>query len=49
LATGASLVLAGILSRQADELKAAYAPYVDLQVTDEQEGWILMTASARST
>ena len=49
LATGASLVLAGILSRQADELKAAYAPYVDMQVTDEQEGWILMTASARST
>jgi ribosomal protein L11 methyltransferase len=49
LATGASLVLAGILSRQADDLKAAYAPYVDLQVTDEQEGWILMTASARST
>ena len=49
LAAGASLVLAGILSRQADELKAAYAPYVDLQVTDEQEGWILMTASARST
>lgn len=49
LAPDASLVLAGILSRQADELKAAYAPYVDLQVTDEQEGWILMTASARTT
>ena len=49
LASGASLVLAGILSRQADELKTAYAPYVDLQVTDEQEGWILMTASARTT
>lgn len=49
LAPGASLVLAGILSRQADELKTAYAPYVDLQVTDEQEGWILMTASARTT
>jgi len=49
LAPGASLVLAGVLSRQADELKTAYAPYVDLQVTDEQEGWILMTASARIT
>lgn len=49
LAPGASLVLAGILSRQADELTQAYAPYVDLQVTDEQEGWILMTARARST
>jgi ribosomal protein L11 methyltransferase len=42
---GGSLVLAGILSRQADELKAAYAPYCQLQVSDEEDGWILMTAS----
>ncbi len=41
---GGALVLAGILERQADELKAAYAPYVQLQVADSQEGWILMTA-----
>ncbi|HEX7890122.1 MAG TPA: 50S ribosomal protein L11 methyltransferase [Ramlibacter sp.] len=41
---GGSLVLAGILSRQADELKAAYAPYGQLQVSDEEDGWILMTA-----
>ena len=47
LAPGASLVLAGILSRQAEELQQAYAPFVDLVVTDEQEGWILMTATAR--
>jgi ribosomal protein L11 methyltransferase len=46
LAPGASLVLAGILSRQADELKDAYAPHVRLDVADEQEGWILMTATA---
>jgi ribosomal protein L11 methyltransferase len=38
------LVLAGILERQADELKAAYAPYARLEVADTQEGWILMTA-----
>jgi ribosomal protein L11 methyltransferase len=38
------LVLAGILERQAEELKAAYAPWVALEVTDNQEGWILMTA-----
>jgi ribosomal protein L11 methyltransferase len=37
------LVLAGILERQADELKAAYAPWVALQVSDMQDGWILMT------
>ncbi|WP_341908286.1 50S ribosomal protein L11 methyltransferase [Polaromonas sp. YR568] len=41
---GGNLVLAGILDRQADELKAAYAPYCQLTVHDAQEGWILMTA-----
>jgi len=44
LAPGAHLVLAGILERQADELKAAYAPYVALEVADQEDGWILMTA-----
>lgn len=48
LAPDASLVLAGILSRQAEELQEAYAPWVDLVVSDEQEGWILMTATART-
>jgi ribosomal protein L11 methyltransferase len=41
---GGHLVLAGILDRQADELKTAYLPYCQLQVHDTQEGWILMTA-----
>ncbi|MDP2817935.1 MAG: 50S ribosomal protein L11 methyltransferase [Polaromonas sp.] len=44
VAPGGSLVLAGILERQADELKAAYAPYCQLQVSDQEDGWILMTA-----
>ena len=44
LAPGAHLVLAGILERQADELKAAYAPWLQLEVSDSEEGWILMTA-----
>ena len=44
LDAGADLVLAGILERQADELKAAYAPWLRLQVTATDEGWILMTA-----
>ena len=43
---GGHLVLAGILERQADELKAAYAPWLALEVADTQEGWILMTAKA---
>ncbi|NDP39433.1 MAG: 50S ribosomal protein L11 methyltransferase [Rhodoferax sp.] len=45
VAPGGSLVLAGILAAQADELKAAYAPYCQLAIADQQEGWILMTAS----
>ena len=45
VAKGGSLVLAGILERQADELKAAYAPYCQLEVANTEEGWILMTAS----
>jgi ribosomal protein L11 methyltransferase len=43
VAAGGSLVLAGILERQADELKAAYAPWILLEVSDTQDGWILMT------
>ncbi len=44
VAPGGNLVLAGILARQADELVAAYAPYMRLTVADELDGWILMTA-----
>lgn len=44
LAPGGHLVLAGILERQTDELTAAYAPWVKLDVADRQEGWALMTA-----
>lgn len=38
------LVLAGILERQAQELHAAYAPWLSLEVSDTEDGWILMTA-----
>ena len=38
------LVLAGILERQAQELQAAYSPYIELVVSDSEDGWILMTA-----
>ncbi|MBL8328148.1 MAG: 50S ribosomal protein L11 methyltransferase [Rubrivivax sp.] len=44
VARGGDLVLAGILARQADELTAAYAPWLALRVQDAEEGWILMTA-----
>ena len=45
VAKGGNLVMAGILARQADELKVAYAPWCALQVADSEDGWILMTAS----
>lgn len=44
VSAGGHLVLAGILQRQAEELKQAYAPYCELQVADAEDGWILMTA-----
>ena len=44
VAKGGHLVLAGILARQADELKAAYSPWCALEVADSEDGWILMTA-----
>ena len=44
VAEGGHLVMAGILQRQADELKAAYAPWCALEVLDTEDGWILMVA-----
>jgi ribosomal protein L11 methyltransferase len=44
VAPGGHLVLAGILARQADELRAAYAAWCELAVVDEEDGWILMSA-----
>ncbi len=43
---GASLVLAGILERQAQELIQAYSPYCKLSVVDALDGWILMSAQS---
>ena len=43
----ADLVLSGILERQADELVQAYRPYAELSVSDQEDGWVLMTARFR--
>ncbi|WHZ10491.1 MAG: Ribosomal protein L11 methyltransferase [Burkholderiaceae bacterium] len=45
VASGGELVLAGILERQADEMRAAYAAHAKLAVTDREDGWVLMTAT----
>ncbi|WP_394779569.1 50S ribosomal protein L11 methyltransferase [Undibacterium sp.] len=42
VAPGGSLVLSGVLSRQADEVAAAYAPYIKLSVWAEHEGWVAL-------
>ncbi|HET7527919.1 MAG TPA: 50S ribosomal protein L11 methyltransferase [Burkholderiaceae bacterium] len=47
VAPAGHLLLAGILARQADELMQAYAPWLALQVADEDDGWILMHAQRR--
>ena len=45
VAPGGHLVLAGILARQEQELKDAYAEAgLQLEVANSEEGWILMTA-----
>ena len=36
------LVLSGVLERQADEVIAAYAPYIQLSVWRAQEGWVCL-------
>lgn len=40
---GGHLVLAGILSRQVEEIQMAYAAYTRLHVADTLDGWVLMT------
>ena len=46
VAAGGTLLLAGILERQTEEIQKAYAPFLRLQVADSQEGWVLMHGQA---
>jgi ribosomal protein L11 methyltransferase len=43
VAPGGSLVLSGILVRQADEVAASYAPFVKLTVWAERDGWVALS------
>jgi ribosomal protein L11 methyltransferase len=40
---GGSLALAGILTPQIERIQTAYAPWIDLAVERERDGWVLMT------
>ncbi|MEX8498348.1 MAG: 50S ribosomal protein L11 methyltransferase [Leptothrix ochracea] len=44
LAPGGALVMAGVLERQVEELQQAYAPALQLDVSDREEGWVLLTS-----
>jgi ribosomal protein L11 methyltransferase len=42
VAAGGALVLSGVLARQAEEVAAAYAPFIKLSVWKEQDGWVAL-------
>ena len=42
---GATLILSGILEAQADDLAAAYAPWLALHVAARDDGWILLSGT----
>jgi len=46
VAAGGRLVLSGILARQADEVAAAYAPFIQLSVWAEHEGWVALAGQS---
>ncbi len=46
---GGWLVLAGIQERQAEDISAAYAPWLQVAVADSEEGWILMCGQRAAT
>jgi len=43
LAAGGHLVLSGVLERQADEVAAAYAPWLKLSVWQASDGWVCLS------
>ena len=45
LESGGSIVIAGVLDRQADEMRDAYAPHCTIAVADRLDGWVLMTGT----
>ena len=49
VAPGGRLVLSGVLERQADEVAAAYAPFIKLSVWAEREGWVALAGQSAST
>ena len=40
---GGRIALSGVLARQADEVAAVYAPYIEIEVWREHEGWVCLS------
>lgn len=49
VAPGGTLVLSGVLERQSSEVREAYAPWLELETLDEDEGWALLVGHAGPT
>jgi ribosomal protein L11 methyltransferase len=49
IAPGGALVLSGILIRQAAEVAAAYAPFIDMTVWAERDGWVALSGRLLDT
>lgn len=45
VAQGGSLVLSGVLERQAQEVIAAYSPFLELSVWNAREGWVALAGT----
>jgi len=45
---GGSLVLSGVLARQADEVAAAYAPFIALSIWAERDGWVALSGQRKA-
>ena len=45
VAAQGALVLSGILARQADEVISAYAPFIQLSVWAERDGWVALSGN----
>ena len=46
VAPAGMLVLSGILTRQADEVAAAYAPFIKMAVWAEHDGWVVLAGQS---
>lgn len=44
---GGRVILSGILATQADEVRAAYQPWFDMNVTEPEDEWVLLAGTKR--